>query len=205
MNKVYLLLRNNQQTGPYSLEELTNLPLKPFDLIWVEGKSFGWSYPGEIETLKPYVASATGAPPAEPSPQAAIPSIPEPKPASKKIFVSLPQNAAARPAAQPQQQPQQFQPQPPPQPQPQAQASTADMLEQKAEELRKRIQSQAAESSAQLPETQTRYARSINDVEEEYTNWMFKQKAQKKKSPRVQWAAALLVLCVAGYLGWSMI
>jgi hypothetical protein len=204
MNKVYLLLRNNQQTGPYSLEELTNLPLKPFDLIWVEGKSFGWSYPGEIEALKPYVTAATGAPPPEPSPQAAIPSTPEPKPASKKIFVSLPQSAAARPVAQPQQQPQQFQPQPQPQPQPQAQASTADMLEQKAEELRKRIQSQAAESSAQPKETQTRYARSINDVEEEYTSWVFKQKAKKKKTPGVQWAAALLVLGLAGYWGWSM-
>lgn len=206
MNKVYLLLRNNQQTGPYSLEELTDLPLKPFDLIWVEGKSFGWSYPGEIDALKPYVATATGAPPPEPSPQAAIPSTPEPKPASKKIFVSLPQNAAARPAAQPKQEPQQFQPQPTPQPWPQplAQASTADMLEQKAEELRKRIQSQAAESGAQPRETQTRYARSINDVEEEYTSWVFKQKEKKKKTPGVQWAAALLVLGLAGYWGWSM-
>jgi hypothetical protein len=203
MNKVYLLLRNNQQTGPYSLEELTNLPLKPFDLIWVEGKSFGWSYPGEIESLKPYVAEATGAPPAEPSPQAAIPT-PEPKPASRKIFVSLPQNAAARPASQPQQQPQPFQPQSQPQSQLQPQASTADMLEQKAEELRKRIQSQAAESGAQPKEMQTHYARSINDVEEEYTSWVFKQKAKKKKTPAVQAAAALLVLGLAGYFGWSM-
>lgn len=196
-----MLLRNNQQTGPYSLEELTNLPLNPFDLIWVEGKSFGWSYPSEIEALKPYVASATGAPPVEPSPQAAIPSTPDPVPASRKIFVSLPENAAARPAAQPQQQPQPQQLQS----QPQSQASDADMLEQKAEELRKRIQSQAAQSSAQPPETQTRYARSINDVEEDYTSWVFKQKAKKKKTPAVQWAAALLVLGLAGYWGWSMI
>ena len=26
--------------------------LKPFDLIWVEGKSFSWSYPSEVDELK---------------------------------------------------------------------------------------------------------------------------------------------------------
>ena len=54
MQKVYLLLRNNQQTGPHSFEELLELHLKPYDLIWVEGKSLGWRYPTEIETLKPF-------------------------------------------------------------------------------------------------------------------------------------------------------
>ena len=52
MDKVYLLLRNNKQTGPYNLEELLRLGLKPTDLIWVEGKSCGWSYPSELEELK---------------------------------------------------------------------------------------------------------------------------------------------------------
>ena len=39
MHKVYLLLRNNRQTGPYSLDELLKLNLKPFDLVWVDGRS----------------------------------------------------------------------------------------------------------------------------------------------------------------------
>ena len=55
MQKVYLLLRNNTQTGPHSLEELAQLNLKPLDLVWVEGKSYGWSYPIEIDVLKPLV------------------------------------------------------------------------------------------------------------------------------------------------------
>ena len=55
MQKIYSLLRDNKQTGPYTLEELVGLSLKPFDLIWVEGKSGGWSYPSEIDALKPYV------------------------------------------------------------------------------------------------------------------------------------------------------
>jgi hypothetical protein len=62
MEKVYLLLRNNQQTGPHSLEELLHLELKPKDLVWVEGKSYGWSYPTEIDTLKPYVKGAVASP-----------------------------------------------------------------------------------------------------------------------------------------------
>ena len=58
MQKPYSLLRNNKQSGPYSLEELLHLNLKPFDLVWVEGKSGGWSYPTEIDTLKQHVAEA---------------------------------------------------------------------------------------------------------------------------------------------------
>src|SRR5437763_6907913 len=56
MNKAYLLLRNNKPSGPYSFEELVQTRLKPFELIWIEGKSAGWRYPSEIEVLKPYVS-----------------------------------------------------------------------------------------------------------------------------------------------------
>jgi len=58
MQKPYSLLRNNKQSGPYSLEELLLLNLKPFDLVWVEGKSGGWSYPTEIDALKQHVEEA---------------------------------------------------------------------------------------------------------------------------------------------------
>lgn len=44
----YLLLRDNKQTGPYTLEEIQLKGFKPYDLIWVEGKSAGWRYPGEL-------------------------------------------------------------------------------------------------------------------------------------------------------------
>ncbi len=53
MNK-YLLLRSNKQTGPYSLEEIRAMGLKAYDLVWVEGKSAAWRYPGEIEELKAF-------------------------------------------------------------------------------------------------------------------------------------------------------
>lgn len=58
----YLLLRDNKETGPYSLNELLDLGLKEYDLVWVQGKSAAWRYPGEVEELKAF------APPAEEQP-----------------------------------------------------------------------------------------------------------------------------------------
>ena len=50
----YLLLRNNKQTGPYTLGELQAKGLKAYDLIWIEGKSAAWRYPSEVDELKPF-------------------------------------------------------------------------------------------------------------------------------------------------------
>ncbi len=50
----YLLLRDNKQTGPYTVEELAAKGLKAYDLVWLEGKSAAWRYPSEIAELKPY-------------------------------------------------------------------------------------------------------------------------------------------------------
>jgi hypothetical protein len=53
MNK-YLLLRDNKQTGPYTVSELIQKGIKPYDLVWLDGKSAAWRYPSEIEELKAY-------------------------------------------------------------------------------------------------------------------------------------------------------
>ena len=50
----YLLLRNNKESGPFTLNELVSQGLKAYDLVWANGKSAAWRYPGEIEELKPY-------------------------------------------------------------------------------------------------------------------------------------------------------
>lgn len=47
----YLLLRNNKESGPFTLDELVAKGLKAYDLIWVKGKSAAWRYPGEIPEL----------------------------------------------------------------------------------------------------------------------------------------------------------
>lgn len=54
MERVYLLLRNNQQTGPFTIGELLQQQLRPSDMIWVEGKSTAWTYLSELELI-PFV------------------------------------------------------------------------------------------------------------------------------------------------------
>ncbi len=49
--KRYLILRVNQEFGPYSVEDLNKKGLMSYDLIWVEGKSVRWMYPSEIPEL----------------------------------------------------------------------------------------------------------------------------------------------------------
>lgn len=51
---MYLLLRNNKQSGPYSLEDLKSMGLKAYDLVWLEGKSAAWRYPCELEELSAF-------------------------------------------------------------------------------------------------------------------------------------------------------
>lgn len=53
--KTYLLLRNNRQSGPFTLAELLNEGLRSHDLVWVEGQSASWRYPAELEELKTHV------------------------------------------------------------------------------------------------------------------------------------------------------
>jgi hypothetical protein len=50
----YRLLRNNKESGPFSLEEITAIGFKPYDLVWVDNKSAAWRYPYEIAELKPF-------------------------------------------------------------------------------------------------------------------------------------------------------
>lgn len=50
----YLLLRDNKQSGPYTAEQLSGMGLKAYDLVWLEGKSAAWRYPGEMEELKAF-------------------------------------------------------------------------------------------------------------------------------------------------------
>jgi hypothetical protein len=57
MDSVYLLLRNNRQSGPFTIDELLQQKLLPTDMIWIEGKSTAWSYLSEME-LQPFSARA---------------------------------------------------------------------------------------------------------------------------------------------------
>jgi len=49
MSRVYLLLRNNRESGPFTINELLQQQLKPSDMLWIEGKSTAWAYLSELE------------------------------------------------------------------------------------------------------------------------------------------------------------
>lgn len=51
MDRAYLLLRNNQQSGPFTIGELLQQQLTPSDMIWIEGKSTAWTYLSELELI----------------------------------------------------------------------------------------------------------------------------------------------------------
>ena len=51
---MYLLLRDNKESGPYSFDELKAKGLKAYDLVWVENKSAAWRYPCEVEELSSF-------------------------------------------------------------------------------------------------------------------------------------------------------
>jgi len=49
MKRVYRLLRNNIEYGPYTIDELLGQSLRASDMLWIEGESQAWSHLSEIE------------------------------------------------------------------------------------------------------------------------------------------------------------
>jgi hypothetical protein len=177
MQKIYLLLRSNKQSGPHTLDELLSFGLKPHDLIWVEGRSAAWAYPSEIEALKPFTTTAPAG--VQPLPSTATPGpVASPAQPRKHVFVSLPLHTN-----------------PPAQPVPAG-------LEQKAEALRQRALSAAPASNAtDTGIVQTQYRRSLEEAETDYTNWVF-QRRRKQSPPYRQLAAAGVLLLLLGAAAW---
>src|SRR5687768_6432519 len=206
MHKIYLILRNNKQNGPYTLDEVVQLNLKPHDLIWVEGRSAGWRYPTEIEALKPYVA---GAPVADPAGQktSSMPTEPAEAPirtistddavavkqsskSARHIFISMPGGASSASPAQ-------AAPATPDQPE---EETPEAKLERRARELQQRIQAFSQQQQEKpKDEAETKYARSLEDLRQDYANWLHNKKNKKKfRIGKTEWmvAAGLLVVVI---------
>ena len=62
----YYLLRDNHETGPYTLTELKGKTLFETDLIWADGESTCWKLPNEIPGLEGITLRAKTNPPAVP-------------------------------------------------------------------------------------------------------------------------------------------
>jgi hypothetical protein len=80
----YRLLRDNKESGPYTASDLQVMGLKPYDLIWQEGKSAAWRYPGELDELKAF------APPVEEQPYDRFYKKPEPAKSALQEFAPRP-------------------------------------------------------------------------------------------------------------------
>lgn len=178
MEKVYRLLRNNQQTGPHTLDELLQLGLKPYDLIWVEGRSAGWQYPSEVPTLKQY------APQPQPEPKKETKKIEEPnteeqkKKPLRRIFVSKPTSSSA-PSA------------------PSSEPSYS--IEEKAEALRQRIANYTPSSSGN--DLQTRYQKEVDDIGVDYGAWLYEKRKKKKNYGKM--IVLPLVLTAAAFAAYK--
>jgi hypothetical protein len=171
MQKVYLLLRNNQQTGPFSLDELLQFNLKPFDLIWIEGKSAGWYYPQELEAVRPYLPFLQKEKPAIETVQSAVPKTEAAAP--KKVFVSMPSGNVAKETVQ------------------RETLKPLPIVEEKKTILTNPV-------GAEPAELKTAYAKSLNEVETDYMNWAYKKKAKKK--PVFSKSGIVVLCCLAGAL-----
>ncbi len=86
----YLLLRNNKESGPFSLEGLREAELSPNDLVWVEGQSVCWLRPSEIQELKSMVSASAKRSTQNASVEKTVVEAETRKAEKKKIHGSLP-------------------------------------------------------------------------------------------------------------------
>ncbi|MFN2457886.1 MAG: DUF4339 domain-containing protein [Chitinophagaceae bacterium] len=210
MGKIYLLLRNNKQTGPHTLEELAQLTLKPSDLIWVEGKSAGWRYPAEIDELKPHLPITDAVPQQkikeakhilnEPITQLETiiqknPPGKEKATSDKRIYISLPgtlkvsdihQSSAINSKGQSEEAPKDNLKVRPAtigilQENFEAEDGPQLSFDERVEKMRQRaLNFSESKIKKQKNEPDIKYSRSLDDIKAEYSGWLQEQKRGKK-------------------------
>jgi hypothetical protein len=94
MKTTYILLRNNQETGPHSEETLKSMGLKPDDLIWVEGSSVYWQHPSDFKELQSFISAENNWEKYTPAPEkiqavAPVPAFNEPELNEGPIYIPL--------------------------------------------------------------------------------------------------------------------
>lgn len=193
MQKIYLLLRNNKQSGPFTKEELLQQALRKHDLIWVEGRSAGWRSPEEIAELATEPQPSSQKPTHSQTIQTPVTTVRENS--AKHIYISLP--SGIPPMKEPET------PAPP---------ETAGVNEEEKQEsfeervLRMQQRVAAYNNSSAAPENkeqvETKYARSLDDIKEEYASWLHRQKKRKTRfhaKPMLTGAAALFAIAVVSF------
>lgn len=175
---MYRILRNNKEQGPYNLDELVQLSLRPYDLIWIEGKSACWRYPSEIEELKPYLRNTAESNAATSAP---------PQPIQPIILQEIKQQENQLNVQE-------------------EETLTAAMLEQKANAIYERVQAYNAKREQEAKDVQIKYARPLEDLKKDYAEWLHGNKRKRREitSDNKGWmafgavSAAFLIFLLAG-------
>lgn len=215
----YRLLRNNKESGPYTREQLIDMGLKAYDLIWIEGKSAGWRYPSEIDEFKAF------APVAEDnlfdqfykrpqSKNAAAPqtdtAVATPVKKEKPRFrVSADwrkveaKNERKTEVAAPQQVQETYKPQPVYNNAPAWEQVYTDWQKKTAPASTTELPKYTATKTDQPQPLETKFSQSLDDIKERYVETVLKPKEKTKgQSKETYYAIALIIMIIT--IGWAL-
>jgi hypothetical protein len=177
MEKIYLLLRNNIQSGPFTLTELANSAICSDDLVWILGKSNTWCYVDEIVELRLLNNSSSVSVPAN-----SISITPPVKTNSPRIFVSLPShnNTLIKESVEPDE----------------------PNFEERIERVKQKITA-AQETKHVDAELNINYSRPLDEIKAEYADWLQAQRKSRRVKALPFLLVALLIVFAAvfGYNG----
>ena len=196
MQKNYLLLRNNNQLGPFTIEELLEQELLPSDLVWIEGKSLAWSYVSELNLLKLARNSSDALQhPAAGQTQSSVHSAPHHKrkhPRIRRTEIVPPHPASeqrSRPAA-------------PLTPAPMSSAFSEGDVERKAEELRQRaLAAERGFHHRQPTPAQTQYQPDLIGAMDDDIEVVYHKKGLNIPFPQILVGGMVMAMLVAGWYG----
>ena len=183
----FRLLRNNKETGPFSLEELLQHSLQPYDLVWVEGKGTGWRYPSELDLLKPHLQDQNLhiEQTSVIQKRVAVTSEKMNKAADVGIVqtetISAEENTIGE------------------------QEITAESLEKKANEIYLRVQAYNQQKEKQGSFPQTKHSRSLEDLKQEYADWLYKKNHKKDYSKKLNYIIPAILIFLIGFASFFFI
>ena len=107
--KQYYIIRNEQQAGPYTLEELASMAITPDTIVWTEGMA-DWAPAREVSQLQSLFAPTAQTPPHYSAPTYGMPTAPHYSSAPQydsapQYHSSAPQYNSATPQGAPEQRP----------------------------------------------------------------------------------------------------
>ncbi len=215
---LYRLLRNNKESGPFTTLQLKEMGLKPYDLLWTEGRGAAWQYASEIPELKSF------APTVEEQPfdrflkrKEALETAQQPATTAKKTkprfrisngqlimieagSMEVANNGTIKETTQVRL---------PKEPV----AAKEETVAPNWQEAYTEWQPQAKVVKAEKPvEVETKYSESLDDLKKRYAEKVLNEKTAKPASSlstaavkqNIMAAVALIVLAVGGYIGYTL-